>query len=318
MNDFDWVEIALWTNLVAIGIAIVTAIYLAWNNSGSKNIPLAAAALVGVMVGYVIQLPFELIRSTDHETIGVQFTIDRAVPVIRQWVYTDDVETSWRLPAEIAASNWLARTNPTAFDQPARRDKLAIDLTVYSLLSYLTHAEYDWQLQRKSYGSVEMSQAVSRPDECSTYLASDLKQRLGKADNLFAAAPLQILSNKFCLPPGTKLEISANALTLTNPFCQIVFRSEHPGHMILNVHPTTRQYVGFGNGQPRYEIRQMGFSVETTFFALRAQHRNSKQYHDWASRVVDGARRWFAPGNPQGQPQQFVESPAGTVTSPQP
>ncbi len=211
----------------------------------------------------------------------------------------------------MGASEWLTKNYPTAFETIPQRDKVALDLTMYSLVSYLTHIQYDWQLQRKSYGSLTTTQAVSGPGDCSYYTESELKQRLNKSGNLFAGAPLQVLLNKLCLPPKTELELSTNALTLRNPFCQVVFRGEHPAHMILNVHPKTREYVPLQNGQgPRFEIRQMGLGVETTFFALRAQHRDSKAYHDWASRVVDGARQWFAPGNPQQEPQQVVHPPS--------
>jgi hypothetical protein len=311
MKHVDWVQIALYANLAAIGVAMLTAVVLAWNNAGSKNIPLAAAALIGVMVGYLVQLPFELKRSRSYETIGVEFTIDRAQPVIRQWVYSDDPEVGWRLPAEVGASDWLAKNNPKAFETSLQRDKVALDLTMYSLVSYLTHVEYDWQLQRKSYGGLKTFQSVSEPGDCSSYIASDLKQQLSRAGNLFADAPLQVLpAGKLCLPPRTELEITSSTMTLRNPFCQLTFRGEHPAHMILNVHPKTRQYVALDGGQgPRYEIRQMGFSVEITFFALRAQHQDSRQYHDWASRVVDGARGWFAPGNPLEEPQRLVQPP---------
>jgi hypothetical protein len=116
---------------------------------------------------------------------------------------------------------------------------------------------------------------------------------------------------KLCLPPKTRLEISRDTLSLTNSFCQLVFKAEHPAHFILNVHPTERHYVDLGNGEPRYEIRQMGISVQTTFYALRSQNRKSAEYHEWTNRVVDGARRWFSPGNPLGQPQVLKEPPAG-------
>jgi hypothetical protein len=293
MKHVDHLQVVLVVNLVALGLAIGTAIYLALNNAGSKNMLLAIAALIGVAVAYVIQLPFELARSTSYETIGVEYTIDRAEPVIRQWVYAP---TGWRVGAEIQASNWLATNNPTLFIQEAERDKIARDFLIYSLLSYITHEEFDWQLQRKSYGDVTLSQSVSKPDQCASYTATDLQQRLRQANNVFAGAPLQVLSGRLCLPPNTELDISDDTVTLRNPFCELTFKAEHPAHSIMNVDPRTREVVSLDNGEPRYEIRQMGLSIETTFFALRAQHRNSKQYHDWASRVVDGTHTWFAPG----------------------
>jgi hypothetical protein len=86
VKHIDYVEVSLVANIIAVVIAVATAIILAWNNAGSKNMPLAAAALVGVTVGYLIQLPFELTRSTTRETIGMDFVIDRQQPVLRQWV----------------------------------------------------------------------------------------------------------------------------------------------------------------------------------------------------------------------------------------
>ena len=81
------------------------------------------------------------------------------------------------------------------------------------------------------------------------------------------------------------------------------------------------QTFRFRSGEPRYEIRTMGLSVETTFFALRAQHRESRRYHEWSSRVVNGARTWFAPGDPHQQsvnslPRTCLEDGGKRVTLP--
>jgi hypothetical protein len=308
MRHIDYVQVSLIANVIAIFVAAVTAIIVAWNNAGSKNMPLAAAALVGVTVGYLIQLPFELTRSTTRETIGADFVIDRSQPVLRQWVYSNK-SSGWRIGVEVGASNWLTKNDPQAFDQLSQREKVTKDMVVFSLLSFLTHEEYDWQLERKSYGSLETTQVVSKPGECKVYTESDLKEKLRKANNVFADAPLQVLTGTLCLPPETQLEVSADLLTLKNRFCKIKFTAEHPANMILNVDPQTRAYVPFTGGEPRFEIRTMGLNVETTFFALRAQHRDSSRYHDWASRVVNGVRLWFAPGDPGGQPQKLASSP---------
>jgi hypothetical protein len=304
MKHVDYVQISLIANVIAIVVAIVTAIILAWNNAGSKNIPLAAAALVGVTVGYLLQLPFELARSVTRETIGADISIDRWKPVIRQWAYSTGV--TWRIGVEVGASNWLTKNDPKVFDQISGRDKAAKDLMVFSLLSFLTHEEYDWQLERKSYGRLQTTQSLSKPAECSVYSESDLQEKLRNANNMFAEGPLQVLAGRLCLPPGTTLEISSDALRLQNRFCRIVFTAEHPAHSIVNVDPQTRKYAGLPNGESRYEIRTMGLSVETTFFALRAQHRENKRYQEWSSRLVNGARTWFAPGDAGAQPQEFV------------
>jgi hypothetical protein len=247
----DWLQIALWVNLTAILVAVITAGIIVWNNAGSKNLALSVAAFVGVTVAFLIQLPFELNRSVSNETIGFEYTIDRAQPVIRQWIY-DSAQSGWRLIAEVEASNWLAKTRPEAFAQLADRDKMGLDLSIYSLPSFLTHEEYDWQLQRKSYGRFQTAQSMSKLEDCSSYTDSDIEQQLTRAGSMFAGAPVKILLGKLCLPPKTRLEISQDTLSLTNSFCQLIFRAEHPAHMILNVHPTERHYVDLGNGEPRY------------------------------------------------------------------
>src|SRR6266850_2124625 len=155
MKHVDWVQIALCANLASIAIVLVTAVVLAWNNTGSRNIPLAAAALIGVMVGYLVQLSFELTRSRSSETIDVEFVIDRAGPSIHRWVYSKDARGMSRLSTEEGASQWLAKSNPSAFEQPAQRErgKLVSDLTMYSLVSYLADGQYDWQSPGESHGS---------------------------------------------------------------------------------------------------------------------------------------------------------------------
>lgn len=312
MKHIDFLQVVLVVNLVALGLVIVTAIVLALNNAGSKNIPLAVAALVGVAVGYGIQLPFELSRSAEHETIGADFVIDRAQPVLRQWVYPDDVATGWRIVAEVGASNWLIRKDPKAYDEMSKRDKAAKDMMVFSLLSYLTTPDAEWGLERKSYGNLQTWQNTSKPEECTAYDEAQLRELLRKAGNDFAGAPLQLPTGKrLCLPPRTAIYLSEKTLTLENAFCKIAFTVEHPAHAILNVDPKTRMYVPLNANEPRYEIRTLGLYVETTFFALRSQHRDSKRYHDWGARVVNGARAWFAPGDPRQEPQNFVEHPAG-------
>ena len=305
MKNVDFVEIALVANVIALVVMISTAIVLALNNSGSKNTPLAVAALVGSSIGYLIQLPFELSKSTTRETIGADFVIDRAQPVLRQWIYPNDA--GGRIGVEVGASNWLTRTDPNAFDESSKRDKATKDMLAFSLLSFLTHEEYDWQLERKSYGTLQTSQAVSKPEECTMYSETELREKLRNANNIFANGPLQVFTSNSCPPPKTTLDVSAVSRHCRILFCKIAFTVEHPAHSIMNLDPQTRAYAPFNANEPRYEIRTMGLYVETTFFALRAQHRDSKRYQEWSARVVNGAHSWFSPGDRTQQPQQFVE-----------
>lgn len=203
IKNLDYLQVSLVANLIAIVVVIGTAIILAWNNAGSKNMPLGAAALIGVTVGYAIQLPFELARSTARDVIGVDLTIDRSSPVIRQWVYSNGPHAGWRIAVEVGASNWLAQGQPIMFDELGKRDRIASDLVMFSLLSFLTHEEYDWQLQTSSYGALQLHQPMSKPEECRSYSEADLRQRLQNSGNIFGGAPLQVLTGKLCLPPKT-------------------------------------------------------------------------------------------------------------------
>lgn len=304
MKQFDYLQIALVVNVVAIFAAIVTAILLAWNNAGSKNMPLAAAALVGVTVGYLLQLPFELVKSTDQETIGIELTIDRTNPVLRQWAYNFG-STGWRIHAEVGASEWLTKKDPKAFDTEGAREKATSDMIVFSVLSFLMAEEFDWQLERKKYGHMQTIQGASNPKECSSFVEPDIRAKLTEANNVFQGAPMMISSGKLCLPPGSALIVSPDNVTIRNHFCQIVFRVEHPAKSIFFVDPATRGVNLLPNGEARYETRTMGLNVETTFFRLRAQHPDIRRYRAWTTRLKERIDSWFSEA-PANTPPQVV------------
>jgi hypothetical protein len=46
-------------------------------------------------------------------------------------------------------------------------------------------------------------------------------------------------------------------------------------------------------GEAQFETRLLSLRVETTFFALRSQHRQMGRYRDWSARVVRAAHDWF-------------------------
>ena len=168
-------------------------------------------------------------------------------------------------------ARWLASTNRSMFDEASQRDRIAADLMIFSLLSFFAQYERDWQLQRTSYGALQLTQAVSRSEECTTYVERDLRQILISSGNVFAHAPLEVFT-KVCLPPNTALRLTSGStdpgapgatfrlewrrLTVENPFCRLSFSVEHPAHLILNVHPFRREYVRLAqteNRGTRYE-----------------------------------------------------------------
>jgi len=290
----DYLQVTLWVNGIALVLVLGTTMVLAWENSGSRNLALASGTLAAAIILFVIQLTFELQPSTSYDHISVELTIDRSKPSIRQWVY--GTGGHWRIGVETEASNWLAANDPTAFSQD--RERLALDLVLYSLVSFLTHNEYDWQLKRTLYrgpatGTVTTFEPVSKEHECSKYDTAQIQQYLSEAGNLFAGHPVSILSGRLCLPPRTSVEVLSKSLVLRNPICQVRFNTEPSGGMSFIQPGTGGQVPQLKTGGARYETHQIGLRVQTTNFALRAHHHNSGKYREWCNRIVNGGRDWF-------------------------
>ncbi len=289
----DFLKVSLIANIIAIIVAATTAGILAWQNAASRNLALAGGTLVAAMVLFVIQLRFELQRSVSYDHISTELTVDRSRPSIRQWMYVDP---RWRILAEVGASDWLAANNPAAFAHD--REKLTLDMVIFSLVSFLATEEYDWQLKKVTYkgkasGTLTTLEPVSKSEECSSFNESDLKSLLSRAGNLFANAPLTGFSGRLCLPPKSTIEISARSLVIQNPICRLSFDIE-PSGGIFGMQPGTGgQVPQLPGGGSQFETRPIGLNVETTYFALRAQHRQLGKYREWCSRVISGAREWF-------------------------
>jgi hypothetical protein len=209
------------------------------------------------------------------------YTIDRAAPFIRQWVYSPitNPPASWRMSVETGASSWLANHNREAFNQD--HERLTSDFAIFSLVSFFGPTEFDWQLKTKMYrgkvsGDFFEAHHVSTPRQCTVFREEDLRSRLTVAGDLFQGAPIMLTGGELCLPPQTTLEISAQSVVLRNPICEILFVVDVPGAVRYGkpkTQPTTHE--------EQYETRVLGFDVKTTFFALRAQHRDSAKYHNW-------------------------------------
>jgi hypothetical protein len=102
---------------LVVGIGCLTVV--AWANAGSRNIALATAALFASVVLLIVQIPFELRSKHETALFGAEYTIDRLKPQIRQWSYPKT--SGWRLTAEVAASDALAKSDPNAFKGDGQR-----------------------------------------------------------------------------------------------------------------------------------------------------------------------------------------------------
>ncbi len=295
----DAVQIVLILNIAAIVISLATAGVVAWTNAGSRNLALAVGAFAAATLLFLIQLPFELQRSDVKDRISTSITIDLATPEIRQWAYspTSASWATWRMPIETGASSWLAANNATAFN--GDRAKLTADFVLYSLVRFFTAWEFDWQLRNVTYkgtgsGMIMTTNPQSKPEECTTLTAAQITALLTGAGNSFARVQPAISGGRsICLPPDSTFEVREKALVVRTPICQMSFTVDLADAISYSQPGSGGQTPQLPSGGARYETRWVGFDVETTYFALRAQHRHSAKYREWCTRVISHAREWF-------------------------
>jgi hypothetical protein len=269
--------------------AIATAAVLAWDNSASRNLALATGALGGAAIGFLIQLSFELQSSQSRDHVSTEFTIDRSVLSIRQWNYTGT--PGWRIGIETGASGWLVTNNVAAFDND--REMLTADFALFSLLSFLTVQEFDWQLRKTMYrsGGLGLStivQSVSKDNECTSFEEKDLSAALSKAGNMFAGAHLTLSSGRLRLPPKSTIEMARRAIVIQNPVCRISWNFEAIPTVLSHASPSTGGEVPLlESGQPKLETRMNGFSIEVVYFRYRRSCGDKPRQHPnrWTNNV---------------------------------
>lgn len=124
-------------------------------------------ALAGALILLVIQLVFELQADETTNFISAEYTIDRAKPEIRQWNYGSN--QTQRFTHDLNASGNFAAAHPGQFN--GNREKLTLDMVIFSLLAYLGVEQFDWQMKRtqfvgRSTGTLTRALPGSKPDEC--------------------------------------------------------------------------------------------------------------------------------------------------------
>jgi len=291
----DLTKLAVYAFVSSTVLAVLTAAILAWKNVASHNLALATGTLGAASFGFLIQLFFELQGSKDLDRVSTEFTIDRSVPSIRQWDYSGT--PGWRITVETGASNWLAANNPAAFNND--RQRLSADFALFSLLSFLTIQEFDWQLRRLEYRSRGRGrgfnvQSISKNNECTVFDEQGLRAGLTKAGNVFAGAHLSLASGKFRLPPRTTIEITRTSIVIQNPVCRISYHIEDiPGVLSHDQPGTEGTAPQLASGEPRFETRMSGINVEVLYDRWRSQRADIGKYRDWASRVLADTHEWF-------------------------
>ncbi len=291
----DSVRIAIWLGAITAFVAGFCLCYLVLQNLGSRNIALATGALFGAFILLLIQLLFELRSEETTDFISAEFTIDRAKPEIRQWNYSETPRL--RITQEIAASKMFFDAHPHQFD--GDRQKLTLDMVIFSLVSYLGVEQFDWQIKRTSFvsqsiGTVVLMAPGSNPGDCTEITKSEIRDKLLGAGNSFAEGEVFFGRQLLCLPPNSTLRVDANSLSLRNPLCEISFVLEPSGGS-FGAQPSSGGLVQalLQNGEPTLETRVTGIRVTVRYSALRAQHHEMAKYKDWSKRVVGGAQNWF-------------------------
>jgi len=247
------------------------------------------------MLLFGLQLLFQLRGTEASDFVSTEYTVDRATPGIRQWEYVTAMGR--RISAETLASDWLAKRSLDLFDKEGDQERLTLDITMYSLLSYFGSEQRDWQTNSWSYrgstGTLTLGQALSKDDECQKVTEPELRELLRKAGNTFADGENVLFGPYICLPPRTTVALTRDTLTIENPFCRISFAIALSGSM-WNVKPKSRGEVPQApQGGAQYQTRPVGIKIAVRYFGIRAQHADIEKYRAWVARVLSGAHTWF-------------------------
>src|SRR5207245_11392863 len=89
--------------LVGLSVGVAAAIVFAWSSPASKTIAISAATLFGAALLFLLQLAFELRAAEESDFVSVEFTVDRAQPLVRQWRHSAS-GAGWRSECERDAS----------------------------------------------------------------------------------------------------------------------------------------------------------------------------------------------------------------------
>lgn len=292
----DPVKIALWVGLGALLLGVGCLGSVAWINSASRNLVLAVSTLFAAVLLFVMQLQFELRSKEESDVFTAELTVDRVTPMVRQWRYPDVGASTWRLGIESEASNYLAKHDTARFN--GDRERLGVDLVLYSMIRYLGIEQFDWQLKRtalqgSTFGTEIRTVPVSKAEECTAVSATELQAILESIGNPFASIPISLIGGRLCLPPKTTIRLQAMGLEIHTPYCTVLFEVE-PTHSVSYRQPGSGgQVPQTDSGEPRYETRLIAIRATVTYSWVRAQDREMEKYVQWTQRLVKGCRLWF-------------------------
>ncbi len=290
-------------------LGVVCLMIIGFRSIASPTLVLATATMVSASVFFALQLLFALRPTEAVSVFGVEVTIDHSQPGI--WHSKKRGDDLTRRSIEEHVGKWLAQHKRELFSRRAdgdvlstSTDKLARDLSLYSVLVYMAYYEPAWNLNtvslRTKSGTLRQIPGGSSGEDCTRLDEDRIHRLLSDAGNVFSGVeptPFSKLSVvPLCLPPDTRFYLTAGDLILENPFCRISFHLEEPTALVSNsnVEPESRAIATpLKNGHGRFESRLIGVRVNVKHFALRSQHADSAKYHAWSERLVKGVHRWF-------------------------
>jgi hypothetical protein len=208
---------------------------------------------------------------------------------------------------EAEASKIVAAAAPvlTRDDAP----KIARDLGIVSIISYLLEEQPDWQLDTRSFktsvGIVSQWTGVSTPNECSLINIDAIREKLQATGNTFASVQMGLGRTSLCLPPNAVLDITQSYVAIQSFVCSVTFTLQEPFSSMMSIDPhvvaaakATRRPINaevptLPNGSPRYAIVDIAARATVEFAALRAQDRDLAKYQKWTNRLVEGVKARF-------------------------
>ena len=307
----DPVRYVLWIGGVSLAMALGCGLYITWINGGSRNIALGLGALAGACVIFVLQIVFELKGTTTSSDFVVEFVVDylqKDVHSSRAFDRSMAVASSYRnLFIEAEASKKVAAATPvlTRDDAP----KIARDLGITSIISYLLEEQPDWQLDARSFktsvGILNQWRGVSTPKECSLINIAAIRDKLQAAGNMFASVQMGLGTTSLCLPPHAVLDVTQNSVAIRSFVCSVIFTLQEPFASVMSIDPhavaaakAAGQYINpevatLPNGSPRYATVDIAARATVEFAWLRAQDRDLAKYQKWANRLVEGVKAQF-------------------------
>jgi hypothetical protein len=305
----DKLMLILVVGLASMLIGVVCLAIIGFRSVASPTLVLATATMASATLFFILQLWFSLSPTETESVFGVDVTIDHSQPGI--WHAKKHGESNVRKSIEVQAGQWLAKHKSELFSRQVggdvlttNTDKLSRDLTLFSVLVYMAYTEPTWNLNVVSLntklGNIRQIPRGSSGAECTLVDEAAFRRILTGAGNAFAEVdPSPFFSLAFlplCLPPETRISLTASDLIIENPYSRISFQVEEYPSLITNsnVEPgSNARKMPLRGDLGVFESRLTAVKVHLKQFALRSQHADSAKYRVWSERLVKGVLRWF-------------------------